>query len=311
MGDVKPAPTQGGAAHPEGAEGASATAPSPGPVPRPSQSLLVIGMIAFSLGVFVLAELFSAPHGGGAAPAERSTDVEVSSRDHVVGRTQNRAVPPVGGDHAPVWQNCGFYERAVPIEAALHSLEHGAVWVTYRQGLDPAELDHLRRLSASGSKVLVSLWEGNLSTPLMASAWGSQRRLTSASDPELADFVRRFQASPQPRSTTGPAAAARDDGPDGAGGRTGARAESSEIGRLRRLAPPESGAVTKGATTAYSTPVVNRRSCLWRPAVPRGSGSAGRGRFGNGLAGGGQELPVTWKTPRQRTQDRHVDAVGR
>lgn len=75
--------------------------------------------------------------------------------------------------------------------------------MTYRQGLDPAELDNLRHLSASRSKVLVSPWE-DLSTPLVASAWGTQRRLTSASDPDLEDFVRRFEASPRSPEHDGP-----------------------------------------------------------------------------------------------------------
>jgi hypothetical protein len=39
--------------------------------------------------------------------------------------------PPVGGPHNPIWQNCGFYSKPVRDEYAVHSMEHGAVWITY------------------------------------------------------------------------------------------------------------------------------------------------------------------------------------
>ncbi len=44
-------------------------------------------------------------------------------------------IPPVGGIHNPTWQTCTFYDRPVSSEAAVHSLEHGAIWVTYRPDL--------------------------------------------------------------------------------------------------------------------------------------------------------------------------------
>ena len=103
--------------------------------------------------------------------------------------------PPAGGPHNPVWQNCGFYDAPVATEAAIHSLEHGAVWVAYRQDLAAAELNVLRQVSAPGSKLLVSMWEGELPAPMIASAWGVQRAVGSASDPALEDFVRRFAGS--------------------------------------------------------------------------------------------------------------------
>ena len=39
--------------------------------------------------------------------------------------------PPTNGNHAPLWQNCGFYKKPVQNRYAVHSLDHGVVWITY------------------------------------------------------------------------------------------------------------------------------------------------------------------------------------
>ena len=45
------------------------------------------------------------------------------------------ALPPAFGAHLGAWQNCGIYDQPVEVGHALHSLEHGAVWLTYSPDL--------------------------------------------------------------------------------------------------------------------------------------------------------------------------------
>ncbi len=100
--------------------------------------------------------------------------------------------PPVGGPHHPVWQNCGYYSDPVVTEHAVHSLEHGAVWVTYDAGF-AADIELAALVAiAEEPKVLVSPYEGLGDTPVVASAWGAQLRLESALDPRLEQFVAAF-----------------------------------------------------------------------------------------------------------------------
>lgn len=172
---------------------------------REWQQLIMIGLIGVSLAVFVVAEIYGAPHGGRTAPQVADVSYfEVASRNHVRGGPAIHSLPPVGGDHAVIWQSCGFYEGTVATEAAIHSMEHGAVWVVYRGDLAATELDLLRRLGAPGSKVLISMWEGELPTPMIASAWGVQRAVITASDPALEDFVRLFAGSPRSPGSAAP-----------------------------------------------------------------------------------------------------------
>jgi hypothetical protein len=104
-------------------------------------------------------------------------------------------VPPAGGPHHPVWQNCGVYTERLKSEHAVHSLEHGAVWITYAPGLDGNQLDYLIRLTRQSTHRMLSLFEG-LPAPIVASAWGYQLHLQKADDPRLLQFIAQFEQGP-------------------------------------------------------------------------------------------------------------------
>lgn len=127
----------------------------------------------------------------------------VPSRNHVLTPVSYPQTPPVGGNHSPVWQNCGFYDTPIANEHGVHSLEHGAVWITYQPGLPRVQVDSLRRLARRTSYVLVSPYAG-LPAPVVASAWGRQARLRSADDPLLHHFVRAFRLGAQAPERGGP-----------------------------------------------------------------------------------------------------------
>jgi hypothetical protein len=106
--------------------------------------------------------------------------------------------PPVGGEHDLTPQTCGFYSLPVRNENAVHSLEHGAIWVTYRPDLPPDQVDRLRTLANAESKVLVSPYD-DLPAPVVVSSWGRQLWLDSAEDARLGQFVQRFRGmAPEP-----------------------------------------------------------------------------------------------------------------
>lgn len=108
---------------------------------------------------------------------------------HVEGPITYPQIPPVGGPHNPVWVPCAAYDKPVQNEMAVHSLEHGAIWFTYRSDLPAADIAALGALAKSRKDILVSPWDDSLPAPLVATAWGRQLRLQSTSDPRLVQFV--------------------------------------------------------------------------------------------------------------------------
>ena len=105
-------------------------------------------------------------------------------------------LPPVGGVHSPRWQNCGIYDKPVDSKNAVHSMEHGAVWITYQPELDGQSVNTLRELIGDQTYLLLSPYPG-LSSPVVLSAWGIQLEVDSVDDERVAQFVSTYRLGPQ------------------------------------------------------------------------------------------------------------------
>ncbi len=118
------------------------------------------------------------------------------SADHVDPPVSFAHSPSIGGAHYPFWQNCGFYDVEVLEGGATHTLEHGAVWITYNEELVTAEdLGVLQDLVANDGKLLVSPYPHD--ERLVLSAWGVQQRIdVGPEDPVVADFIETWQDNP-------------------------------------------------------------------------------------------------------------------
>ena len=181
---------------------------------RPTPSRRLAGALAAAVTVTFLAVLWRPELPSARPPVPVGvTRFDIAERSHVVGPVAYPRQPPVGGNHASVWQNCGFYSRPVPAENAVHSMEHGAVWITYRPDVPREALDRLREHATRLTHVLVSALP-DLPTPVVASAWGHQLRLDSVDDPRLDQFIRRFRLGPEAPERGGPCTGA-GGAPDG------------------------------------------------------------------------------------------------
>jgi hypothetical protein len=142
------------------------------------------------------ADVEAATKAAAEAPIEGVQDFPDLSRNHVTTAVDYPQDPPVGGDHAGVWTNCGTYADPVEPTQGVHSLEHGAVWITYRPDLSPEQVEILTQLAQTNSYALLSPFEG-LPSPVTASAWGMQLAVDGATDPRLAAFLQKYAQGPQ------------------------------------------------------------------------------------------------------------------
>lgn len=126
------------------------------------------------------------------------TSVAVSDIDsnHVDPPVSFDQSPSIGGDHYPFWQNCGFYEVELIEGAAAHTMEHGAIWITYNPGqLSEAELSTLAGMAEDNDRLLISPYPHD--EPLVVSGWGVQQRgITSVASPDLDGFITQWADNP-------------------------------------------------------------------------------------------------------------------
>jgi len=137
-----------------------------------------------------------------------STGIE---HDHVDGPVTYAVTPPVGGPHNSAWMTCGRYVDPVPAERAVHDLEHGAVWITYRKSLPHDQVKTLtglfgrqqnaklktpdgKEIDSKAKYLDLSPWaDDSLPAPIVVSAWGRQLRVDSPTDERIQKFIDTFR----------------------------------------------------------------------------------------------------------------------
>ena len=167
---------------------------------RASVSILVVVLLAAagcsgsspgtappSTGAGVAATGTSAPEGIEGVIAIAAADPK-TDQAHVGGKVAYATIPPARGPHNAIWQNCGYYTKAVVDENAVHSLEHGAVWITYSETAEPADRAALAALAKANRYLLVSPYAAN-PAPFVLTAWGRQLQVGSIGDPRVARFI--------------------------------------------------------------------------------------------------------------------------
>ncbi|MGW2561819.1 DUF3105 domain-containing protein [Streptomyces sp. NPDC001514] len=163
-------------------------------------AVVVAGLVTF--GTYVLnkqSEKKEQTEAAAKAPVkdEKSWDAKKLGRKHVPPASYPMK-PPVGGDHHQVWMNCegDVYEKAIPDVNAVHSLEHGAVWVTYN---DKAPAGDVQKLKDKVGKTPYSLMSPvkDQAGAIMLSAWGKQVTVDGADDPRVDQFFTKYVQGPQ------------------------------------------------------------------------------------------------------------------
>jgi hypothetical protein len=149
----------------------------------------------------------SACSAGSKAPRPSINGLETFTEDpkprHTTTRVTYDHTPPAGGPHWPAqaggvkgWLRCGVYTEPVPNEFAVHSEEHGAVWLTYLPDAASGDVARLAALAKGNDYVLVSPYPGQPGA-FMASTWGAQLKVDKADDPRLAEFVKAYAGGGQ------------------------------------------------------------------------------------------------------------------
>lgn len=90
---------------------------------------------------------------------------------------------------------------------AVHSMEHGAVWITYRPSLAAADIEKLKTAVQGRRYTLLSPYPGQR-TPVVLSAWNAQLTLDSVDATIIGAFLAKYE-----QGATAPERGVACDGP--------------------------------------------------------------------------------------------------
>jgi hypothetical protein len=137
-------------------------------------------------------------------------------RQHVQGPQDypgQATMPPVKGDHNGTPQSCQAYTSPIANEHAVHSLEHGAVWITYNPDkLSAADVKKLTGMLDANPFRMLSPYP-NLKSPISLQAWGEQLFVDSVNDKRIGKFLSLFTKGPQDLEVNSPCQGTTATGP--------------------------------------------------------------------------------------------------
>ena len=151
----------------------------------------VVAVVALIVGAVVFAVVRDSP---ALADLSAVEDFDNTAADHRTEQIDYDSAVPPGGPHHPAWWNCGVYAEEVPTEHAVHSLEHGAVWLTYQPDLPAEQVEVITALGEEDYMLVSPV--ADQESPVMATSWNHQLELDSADEKLLQAFVREYKQAP-------------------------------------------------------------------------------------------------------------------
>jgi hypothetical protein len=149
--------------------------------------VVIVVVAGLAVAAIAFAAAFTSVGSGGLPPGTQV--FAENDHTHVTGLVTYDRVPPAGGPHNPVQLNCGVYTQALPNENAVHSLEHGAVWITYNP--DKLSTDQVQTLASKveGQPYMFMSPYPGMDSNFSLQSWGHQLKLTDVNDHRAANFI--------------------------------------------------------------------------------------------------------------------------
>ena len=97
--------------------------------------------------------------------------------------------PPTSGPHWVGVAGAGIKNEIVPDELMLHSMEHGAAVVWYREDLEQSEIEKIKEAfnSASGKKIMLA--RKDLDVPVALTSWNYLLKLETIDVEKIKEFI--------------------------------------------------------------------------------------------------------------------------
>lgn len=100
--------------------------------------------------------------------------------------------PPTSGPHFAQPPNWGNYPEGLSDEALIHSLEHGGIWISYRDR-NPEIIQQLEDIARRYSSHVILTYRPTDDSPIAVAAWGRLLKLDKVDSGQIYNFIARYR----------------------------------------------------------------------------------------------------------------------
>jgi hypothetical protein len=129
-------------------------------------------------------------------PRPQIVDGPDQGRDHVgpgVPHPAYNSNPPTSGWHYASTAPWGFHNTDLPDELIIHNLEHGGIWITFKDATDAEVVDALVALAREYRTKVVVTHRPRNDRRIALAAWGHLMTLDRFDRGAIVDFINRFK----------------------------------------------------------------------------------------------------------------------
>lgn len=138
----------------------------------------------------------SGPTQPGQPPGPQVVEVADQGRDHIAPGQPHPAYnsnPPTSGWHFGTTAAWGFHNTELPDELIIHNLEHGGIWISFKDAADSEVVDGLVALTREfRTKVIVTHRPRNDSRIALV-AWARVMKLDRFDRGAIVNFINRYK----------------------------------------------------------------------------------------------------------------------
>ena len=124
----------------------------------------------------------------------RVEEFEIEGRDHVPVSTvvDYQTNPPTSGGHLAEAKNWGIYDQEIDDKAGVHNLEHGGIWISYKDILED-DIAMLKEIGKQNSQSLVLSPRSGNDNKVVVASWGRTMRLDSVDKALIQKYIDTYK----------------------------------------------------------------------------------------------------------------------
>jgi len=106
-------------------------------------------------------------------------------------RPEYNSNPPTSGPHYAAPANWGSYDQPLPDEQLVHNLEHGGIWISYRDN-DENLINQLKSIVDDYALKVILTSRPENDSKIAVAAWGRLMKMEEFDEDQIRDFIGSF-----------------------------------------------------------------------------------------------------------------------